>query len=75
MKQPKTNIELVTELMEYSKNGALTQVYIISALQQWSEYVVNNKDEVIQGMTGSIIHGEAWVQCAEEVLETITNRS
>lgn len=39
MKHIKTNVEFVTEFMNFSKHGALAQVFVIEALRQYVERV------------------------------------
>ena len=39
MKHVKTNVEFVTEFMNFSKHGALAQVFVIEALRTYVERV------------------------------------
>jgi hypothetical protein len=71
----KTNTEFVTELMEYSKHGALMQLFIIDALIKHSDRVVEHEAEVLQVMENSMIHGPAWVGCAKELKKALENRN
>ncbi len=63
----KTNVELITHIMEYSKHGGLMQGFIIDALTKYSQHLINNEDKVIEQMKDSFVSGEAWVGCAKEL--------
>lgn len=66
-----TNVELVTEIMEYSERGALIQAFVIEALCNYSERVKAAGPSKFDNM---LMSGEAWVGCAEEVLTKINTR-
>lgn len=74
MKQtkPKTNIQLVRHIMEYSQAGALKQAFVIEALYQYSQQILDDKAVWPQG---SFVSQEAWQTCAEETLASITGRN
>jgi len=74
MKQtkPKTNIQLVRHIMEYSAAGALKQAFVIEALYYYSQKILKDKAAWPQG---SVVSQEAWQTCAEETLASITERS
>jgi hypothetical protein len=74
MKQtkPKTNIQLVRHIMEYSQAGALKQAFVIEALYYYSQKILKDKATWPQG---SVVSQEAWQTCAEETLASITERS
>ena len=69
----KTNIELVTEMMSYSKQGVLMQAFIIEAIANYAERVQSAlkdaKDE------NAIISPHAWLACADEAIDAINNRN
>lgn len=61
----KSNTEFVTELMEFSKSGPLTQVFVIEAIRYYSELIVKNgepKENLMQ-----LISPVAWYKVAVEV--------
>lgn len=66
----KTNVELVTELMEFSKNGVIMQVFIIEAMYSYAKFVIEDDSEWVNGL----ISKELWKSCAEEIISTIKNR-
>ena len=74
MKQtkPKTNIQLVRHIMEYSQTGALKQAFVIEALYQYSQQILKDKEAWPQN---SFVSQEAWQTCAKEVIDSITERN
>ena len=74
MKQtkPKTNVQLVRHIMEYSQVGALKQAFVIEALYQYSHQILEDKAAWPQN---SVVSQEAWQTCAEEVIASITERN
>lgn len=73
MKQ--TNVEFVTNIMEFGRSGPLIQPFVIEALDHYAKQVVLNREHIIESMSTGFISGEAWVRCAEEVVEKIKTRS
>ena len=59
-----TNVELVTEVMEFSRYGALAQAFVIEALRWYAAKVAvaDPKDLDSPGLNGS-----AWVGTAQEI--------
>ena len=70
----KTNVELVTEMMEFSRFGALSQLFIIEAIGQYSGMVINSPPEALDGMKG-FINPEAWRGVAKEIASKLEARS
>ena len=63
MSKRKTNVEFVTELMEFSNHGALMQAFVITAIQEYAEtWAVQRLSD------GGMISPNQWQACAEEVL-------
>lgn len=72
MKQDKrTNIEVVTDLMEFSEYGALAQIFVIDALSKWSEII---KDKDPKEFENPLISGQAWVGVAQEINRKLNAR-
>ena len=67
----KTNIQLVTDLMSHSQQGALMQAFIIEAISKYSEQTKVSPPWSNQ----SFISEAAWRACADEALDAIDNRS
>ena len=74
MKQtkPKTNIQLVRHIMEYSATGALKQAFVIEALYHYSQQVLDDKKAWPQN---SFVSQEGWQACAKETLASIEGRN
>jgi len=68
----KTNIQLVTDLMSHSQQGALMQAFIIEAISKYSE---QTKVSPPWSTDNTFISEAAWRACADEALEAINNRS
>lgn len=59
-----SNVEFVTDIMEFSNYGALSQMFVIEALRNWSERVAAADPTKME--TG-FISGAAWVGVAKEI--------
>ena len=79
----KTNIELVTGIMNFSKYGALSQAMIMQALHQFVDNVVECKDRLLfeeeqlkreKPNAVSIINIKVWIDVAEEIQEKLKNK-
>lgn len=71
MPRPKTNVQFVTDLMEFSRFGALAQVFVIDALDKWSKKI--SECDPAQ-FDNAMINGEAWVGVAKEIQQKIEDR-
>ena len=69
MKKHETNVELVTRLMEVSPTGAMSQIFIIAAIDNYSKAVAEAPP-----MEHSMINGDAWKRTAEWLQEELENR-
>ena len=67
----KTNAQLIGDLMSFSKQGVLMQVFIIEAIAKYSEQTTVSPAWANEGF----ISEAAWRACADEALEAINNRS
>lgn len=65
--QRKTNVEAVVDLMEFSKHGALAQVFVVDALSKYARHVANAPAEAFASMKGGMITPEAWQGVAREI--------
>lgn len=78
MEPYKTNEERVVEFMNYSKHGALSQVFVIHALTVLSKELrragVHHLREQLD-KRNIPISAEAWYGCAEEWLASEDNKS
>lgn len=71
---PMTNVEFVTDLMEFSKFGGVAQVFVIDALAKFSKRVAEAAPEEFSDM-GGFISGEAWQGVAREIQQKIEARN
>lgn len=62
-----TNVEFVTKLMEFSKFGPLAQLFVIDALDKWSQKIIDSQEQVLVQMKDGFVSGEAWVGVAKEI--------
>ncbi len=64
-----TNVEFVTDMMDFSNYGALAQMFIIDALTKWSGKVAETPIEVLREQFGenSFINPDAWHGVAKEI--------
>lgn len=62
MSKRKTNVEFVADLMQFSEQGALIQVFVMEALRHYAETVIADPIP-----SGGIISTEIWDRCAKEV--------
>ena len=68
---PSTNVEFVTELMEFSTHGALVQAFVMQALEQYARRVAETDPEALDT---PMVSGHAWHGCALEVLRKLKQR-
>lgn len=66
----KTNIELVTELMEESVTGPLMQGFIICAIEAYAKAQIDAPEWSERVM----INQASWKKCAQECLDAINKR-
>jgi len=66
-----TNKQLVINLMDNSRAGALSQAFVLQALESYSQQVIAASSEQLGG-DRAFINPEAWKVCARETLEKIS---
>ena len=64
-----TNSEFIERLMNFSNNGELMQLFIITAIEQYAKLALEERLP-----DGGFIHPDAWQRCAKEVLEELDAR-
>lgn len=67
-----TNVEFVTELMEFSRYGAMAQMFVIEALAQYSKAVAEAKPESIGA--APFINAATWQAVAREIHDKVDAR-
>jgi hypothetical protein len=63
-KKTLNNAEFVRDFMNYG--SPIQQIWLMEAVNKYSEQCIGNKDELIALMEYGLISGEAWVAAAEE---------
>lgn len=71
MRKPKTNVETVKNLMEFSKYGPLAQLFVMDALVKQAERVAESTPEDYP--ENSMVNPEAWIGVAKEILEKLSD--
>lgn len=66
------NIEFVTHIM--ATGSPMNQIFVIDALEKWSNYIIKHEKEVIEQFKDTMIHGPAWVDAAKHVQSMLKKR-
>lgn len=66
-----TNVEAVTELMEFSRYGALAQAFVMDALAKHSQAVADADLAALASMEGGLVSPAAWQGVAREIAEKL----
>lgn len=67
MKPSKTNVEFVTEMMEFSRYGALTQAFVLEAVDKYAQQVIAKQEDLKVSMKDHIVRPVTWIDIAKEV--------
>lgn len=65
-----TNVQFIKELMEYSRHGAMSQVFILEAVRKEAEKFAALDPEILQkewGGDSALISAYSWVAVAKEI--------
>jgi hypothetical protein len=62
-----TNVEFVTQLMEFSRRGALAQAFVIEAIGRYAREITSNETFTRESMRDGLIDADAWIDVAREV--------
>lgn len=76
-KGPMTNVEFLTDVMEFSKAGPLMQVFILDALAKWADIVAETPIEELREQFKSMPFGpsaDAWQRTANELKQRLAER-
>jgi hypothetical protein len=65
----KTNEQIVRDMMNFSKFGALSQMFIMDALTKHANAVAASTPADYP--EGSMVHPEAWIGVAKEISEKL----
>lgn len=66
---PATVAEQIEQLLTWGH--PLLHAFVIEAILRYAEQIVENREQVIADMANSIVHGPAWVGCAEEAIKAL----
>ncbi len=72
----KTNVEFVRDLMEFSRYGALAQLFIIDAISKQAKAIAQMPLEEVRQAFGenSFIHPDGWHGVAKEIHQKLEAR-
>ena len=73
MAHRKTNQDVVMESMNYSKYGALSQTFIMQAIEQLCDKVIEQENELLKQPPG-FIHMPSWIGVAKEIKANLSTR-
>lgn len=71
MTSKSTNVEFVTELMEFSAHGALIQAFVLQALDQYAKRVAAMDPQTLDT---PLVSDHAWHGCAVELRDKLAKR-
>lgn len=71
---PLTNIEFVTDIMNYSNHGALAQMFVLDAILKFSKLVMETPSDEMSSMDNGLISCAAWKSVAQEIHQKIISR-
>lgn len=69
--QQLTNVEKITQIMEYSEFGALAQIFVMDAVSKFANLVANTPIEELESMRNGLISPEGWRGVATEIAEKL----
>lgn len=72
MAKTQTNVQFVKSLMEHSQFGALAQLFVLDALDKWSQKVAASTPAELDT---PFISGHGWHGVAKEIQEKINART
>ena len=67
------NTEMVTRIMEGSRQGFVMQLFVLNSLEKQCDIVLANQDKLRKIMRGGMVDPEAWIACAQELKETFNS--
>lgn len=61
----RTNVEFITEMMEFSHFGALAQLFVIDAITKHAQAVAASENPEL--FSTGLFDGQAWIDCAKDI--------
>lgn len=71
----KTNEERVVEFMNYSRNGGLSQAFVIHAISSYAESITRLGLPALRAKLPSMMSAEPWYDCAVEWIESAEKKA
>lgn len=68
-----TNLEKISEIMEYSNFGALAQVFVMDAVSKHARLIAKTSIEDLECMRDGLISPESWQGVAAEIETKLQN--
>ena len=68
MGRRQTNIEFITNLINFSRSGPLMQAFVLEGLRTYAQEIMMADPEELGN---ALISGHSWQLCAKEYLEKI----
>lgn len=68
-KKRQTNVEMLTNLMEFSHNGPMMQAFVLEACRKYANQVINS--DASEWPENYIISYDLWKRCASELDNTL----
>lgn len=69
MAKPKTNRQILSDIMDHSRFGHLAEIFVMDALAKVAAAVAEADPEVCDS---AMVSGEAWVGVAKEIKEKLS---
>lgn len=71
-----TNVQIVKRMMEFSRNGALAQIFIMDAIEKCARAVANTDPAKLREMMGEdgLIDPRSWQDTAREICDNLDAR-
>ena len=66
-----TNVEVVAGMMEFSRYGALAQLFIVDTLHKQARAVADAPPETFEGWRDGLISPEDWQGVAREIADKL----
>lgn len=66
-----TNVDVITELMEFSRFGPMAQLFVMDALSKQARAVADAPPEAFEGEGWEMVNGKAWQGVAREIADKL----
>jgi hypothetical protein len=62
-----TNIEAITDIMQFSRCGALAQAFVMEAVSRYAKQVSEYTPQQVASISTELMSGETWQTVAKEI--------